>query len=173
MAQVKKLSIATVFGKIDLEALIKAPEQAQKCMRVIGRAVGVKEGMSSFGDWKALQGQFQATNLATGEVFEAATLFLPDVAMTPLLVALSTEGSRGVEFAIDVSVKYVKNGKPGGVPYEYTWEPLLPPDASDPIARLSARLVELGKLPAPDAKPADAAGSGKPADAAGNGKRKN
>lgn len=154
MSQVKKLSVATVFGKIDLEALIKAPDQTIAIMRVIGRAVGVKEGMSSYGDWKALQGQFQAVNAATGEVFEAATLFLPDVAMTPLLVALSAPESRGVEFALALSVKYVKNGKPGGVPYEYTWEPLLPPDASDPIARITARLQELGKLPAPDAAPA-------------------
>lgn len=169
MAQVKKISVATVFGKVDLEALIKAPNQEISVMRVLGRAVGVKSGMSSYGEWKALQGQFQAVHSSTGEISEAAVLFLPDVAMTPLLVALSAPESRGVEFALELSVKYVKNGKPGGVPYEYTWKPLLPPDASDPIARLNARLIEVGALPAPDAD-AKPEGGAKPADAKKGGK---
>lgn len=164
MAQVKKLSVATVFGKIDLKAVIKADEagKALPLMRVIGSAVAVKEGMSSYGEWKALQGQFQATNLETGEVFEAATLFLPDVALTPILVSLSQPNARGVEFAIEVSAKYAKDSK-GGVPYEYTWAPLLPPDQNDPIARLTARLQEAGvlALEAPPADPKGGKGKGK------------
>lgn len=157
MSQVKKLSVATVYGKIDLKKLITLDEKGEKLpiMQVIGQAVGVKSGVSSYGDWKCLMGQFQATNSETGEVFEASQLYLPEVALTPLIVALSSPETRGVEFAIKITANYAKNAKPGGVPYEYSWEPLLPPDANDPISRIKARLEALA-LPAPaaDAKPA-------------------
>jgi hypothetical protein len=157
MAQVKKLSVATVYGAIDLEKLIaasKTGDGSMKLMQVIGNAIGKKSGQSSYGDWTALMGQFQATNLETGEVSEAAQLFLPEVALTPLLVAMAAPEARGVEFALVLSARYVKQAKPGGVPYEYTWEPLLPPDANDPITRIKARLAA---LPAPAAASAPAA----------------
>jgi hypothetical protein len=145
MAQVKKLSVATVYGKIDLKKLVAAHDKgdALPVMRVIGSAIGSKSGVSSYGDWTCLLGQFQATNSDTGEVSEAAALFLPDVALTPILVALSRPECKGVEFAIDVSAHYVENSKPGGVPYEYRFNALLPPDENDPISRLNARLLAL------------------------------
>lgn len=151
MAQVKKLSVATVYGKVDLKELIAAAGETLAVMRVIGSAVGVKEGESNFGHWRALMGQFRAVNAMSGEVFEAPILYLPEVALTPILVSLSQPGARAVEFAIDISVKYVNNNKPGGVPYEYTWTPLLAPGADDPIARLEAQIAATAqaKLAAP------------------------
>lgn len=139
----KKISVATVFGKVDLKELLKAPGETIKAMRVLGLAISSKTGMSSYGEWTALLGQFQATNLATGEVFSGSTLFLPEVALTPILVALSSANARGVEFAIDVHVKYVNDAKPGGSPYEYTFVPLLAPDANDPVSRLAAKVAAL------------------------------
>ena len=163
MAQVKKLSVAVVYGKIDLKELIAAPDETIRVMRVLGSAVGVKEGESNFGHWRALMGQFRGINSVTGEVFEAPILYLPEVALTPILVSLSQPGARAVEFAIDVSVKYVNNGKPGGVPYEYTWAPLLAADADDPIARLEARIADTAHmaLAAPDPAAGAAGGKGK------------
>lgn len=143
MTQIKKLSVATIFGKISIKDLLAAPETTMPVMRVIGLAMGVKKGDSNYGEWTALLGTFQCTNLQTGEASEAATLFLPEVALIPIQVALSAEGVRGVEFAIDISVRYVENGKPGGVPYEYTWTPLLPPDQNDPITRIKNKLLAL------------------------------
>ena len=159
MAQVKKLSVATVYGAIDLEKLIaasKVGDGSMPLMQVIGNAIGQKTGQSSYGDWTALTGQFQATNLETGEVSEAAQLFLPEVALIPLQVAMASPEARGVEFAITVSAKYAKSAKPGGVPYEYTWTPLLPPDANDPITRIKARLLALAPPAAKAADPAPA-----------------
>jgi hypothetical protein len=141
MAQIKKLSVATVYGKINLKKLIEAGELP--IMRVMGAAVGSKEGVSSYGDWKCLLGQFEAVNADTGEVFNASTLFLPEVAITPILVALSHPDCKGIEFAIEVHAKYIENAPSGGSPYEYTWVPLLPPDANDPITRVKARLLAL------------------------------
>lgn len=146
MANVKKLSAKTIYGSIDLKKLLAAPDETLTLFTVLGCAVGSKTGQSSYGEWTALLGQFEATHAETGEVSSGANLFLPDVALTPILVALSQEGTRGVEFAIRISAKFVdaaKTGKAGGVPYEYTWEPLLPPDANDPVTRIKARLLAL------------------------------
>lgn len=160
MAQVKKLSVATVFGKIDLKKLIAADEKGETVpvMRVMGSAIGTKTGDSNFGPWTALQGQFKAINLDTGETSEAATLFLPDVALTPILVGLAAPGARGVQFAIDIHAKYAADAKPGGVPYEYTFVPLLPAEDTDPIKQLELRLLALadGNKPASDDKGGDA-----------------
>ena len=148
MSQIKKLSVATVYGKIDLKKLLAAPGERIELMTVIGSAVGMKDGTSSYGDWRALLGIFQATNLETGEVFDASTLFLPEVAMIPITVSLAQPGTRGVEFAIKISARYAHDAKPGGSAYEYTWEPLLPPDQSDPVTRIKAKLDAL-RLEAP------------------------
>jgi hypothetical protein len=147
MAQIKKLSIKTVYGVIDVKKLLAAPGEKLDCMQVIGNVVSLKAGSSSYGEWTACEGMFEATNCETGEVSHASVLFLPDVALIPLRVALAQEGTRGVEFAIKIGVKYVNDAKPGGSVYEYTWEPLLPPDANDPITRIKAKLAA---LPAPE-----------------------
>lgn len=151
MANIKKISVATVYGKIKLAELMKAPEQTLPIMRVLGSAVGTKTGDSQYGPWTALQGMFEATNLDTGEKVRASQLFLPDVALTPILVQLMQPGVQGVEFAIDVSAKYVEDAKPGGSPYEYTFDTVLQADESDPIKRLNDKITALA-LPAPGAK---------------------
>ena len=156
---VRKLSVATVWGKIDLKELLKAPDEAMTLMTVLGSGVSTKTGTHTYGDWTALQGMFEATNAETGEVFQSSTLFLPDVALTPILVQLAGPGVTGIEFAIEVGVKYARNAKPGGAAYEYTWRPLLPPDENDPISRIKARLLA---LPAPAASD-DGTAEAKPA----------
>lgn len=141
MAQTKKLSVATVYGKIKLSELIKS--KTIHVMDVMGVAVREKKGLSSFGEWSALEGRFRATNAETGEVSESSTLFLPDVALTPIQVALAAPGATGVEFAIKLSVKYVaedEGHKAGGSAYEYVWEPILSMGTDDPLARISAKI---------------------------------
>lgn len=149
MAQVKKLSIATVVGKIDLKEVINA-DKPIPLMRAYGMAVGVKTGTSNYGEWTALVGQFKCVNLKTGEVSEAAQLFLPEVALVPLRVALMQNDNRAVRFALDVKVQPAKNSKPGGVPYEYTFDNVLPPAEDDPLLALEAEIAKVAALPAPD-----------------------
>lgn len=152
MAQVKKLSVATVFGKIKLSELMAAPNQTLKIMRVIGMATGTKSGTTSYGEYSALQGQFRAIHPTTGETFDAGTLFLPDIALVPIKAALAG-GAQGVEFAIDVSAVYVaeKEGfKAGGSPYEYTFENLLPMGGDDVLARMQSKLLALAAPKAPE-----------------------
>ena len=149
MAQTKKLSVATVYGKIDPKEVLNAKEPI-KVMRVMGQAVGTKAGTSSYGDWTSLVGQFKAVNPDTGKAFEASTLFLPEVALLPIQVALAQGDARGVTFAIDLYVKEAASRKPGGSVYEYSFEHVLPPVDSDPIAQLEARIAEATAKALPD-----------------------
>ena len=142
MSQVKKLSVATVWGKISLADLIA--QRRIHVMRVLGVAVSTKAGTSNYGDWRCLAGSFKATNPATGEISEAAVLFLPDVALVPIEVGLHMPGAHGVEFALDLFVEYVADkpgAKAGGSPYEYTFEPILTAAADSPIAIIEAKIA--------------------------------
>lgn len=143
MAQVKKLSVATVYGAIDLKKIVNS-DKPVKVMTAYGMAVGTKSGSSTYGEWTALVGQFKAVHPETGEVSEASQLFLPDVALIPIQVALAANNSQAVSFAINVFAQRSKNNKPGGSPYEYTFEPLLPPAEDDPVKRLEERMREAG-----------------------------
>lgn len=155
MSQVKKLSVATVYGKIKLTDLIA--KRTMPLMRVIGTAVSTKKGVTQYGEFTALQGNFKAVNVETGEESRAASLFLPDVALLPIVTALSSPDARGVDFAIELQVKYVGDDaghKSGGSVYEYTFVPLLDMGADDPIARIEARLAAQAThaLEAPEVK---------------------
>ena len=147
MAQVKKISVATVFGKIDVKAVLNAGKPIT-VMRVAGQAVGTKSGDSNYGEWTALVGSFIATNPETGEVVEASQLFLPEVALIPIQVALGQAGARAVDFAIEVIVQPSNNTKPGGSPYEYSFVNLMAPAENDPMAKLRSLLLGAGAGPA-------------------------
>lgn len=136
MAQIKKLSVAKVFGKIDIEKLIGAPDKKLHVMRAGGRAVGTKEGESDFGAWKSLVGDFAAWSGDTGEEFRAPYLFLPDVALTPVLVALGAPGASAVDFMLDLYAVYDKSSS---THFTYTWEPVVAHAAEDPIAALMSK----------------------------------
>lgn len=141
----KKISIAKVFGKINSAVISKQGENGTlKLMRVLGAANGVKSGVSDFGEWRALAGQFRATNISTGEVFDSAVCFLPDVALE-LVIAQLEGGAKGVEFAFDISAVLDETVAVG---YSYRASPLIQSEEESPISRLEAKMAALS-LPAP------------------------
>jgi hypothetical protein len=161
----KKLSVATVFGQIPLERLVT--QKRIHCMSIMGQAVGIKEGTKVWGDgdikpWTALQGVFKAINPDTKEEFRGATLFLPDVALVPLkvgMVDMETGSFRTVRFALNLYADFVPDEKrrAGGSVYEYSFESVLPEDAAhDPIALIEAQIARQLALAAPSG---DVAGS--------------
>ncbi len=137
---IKKITVKTVCGSM------KRPgenDPEHKLMMVVGVATGVKSGESNFGPWQALRGQFQATNMETGEIFRSGVCILPNIAQDLLLPQLFGEGVNGVEFGLEIGVR------PSSTPigYEYTCNPVFQAD-NDPLAHV------LAKLPAPDVKSA-------------------
>ena len=180
MAQVKKISVAKVYGKIAIADLMTTvdgkivPNAAPLfVMRVGGLATGTKDGVSDNGPWKCLVGDFVAYNAKDGAEMRAPYCFLPDVALTPLTVALAQAQTAGVRFLIDVSVQY---DAASATNYVYTFTPVVKPSGEDPIAALLALAppltiggkavggtlaIEAPKEPAPPADDAAPKGKGK------------
>lgn len=150
--QIKKMSVATVFGKIKVAELLTQGADGKlvskgevKLFRVFGRVVGVKGGISTYGEWEALVGQFRAiTN--EGEILDSGTLFLPDIALTAVKVALS--GNASADFAIDLFVEYNEASEQK---YTYTFRHVMPPSNDDPLTMMMTKIEAL-LLPAPETK---------------------
>lgn len=138
-ALTKKLSTAKIVGKVNIR---KLPEDGTvvNLYTVIGLAVGTKSGTSDFGDWTGLVGQFEAVNLETGERFASANLFLPDVAQGLIEAQLANAENHQVQFAFVIGAMADSNSPVG---YSYTAQPILHPDAKDPLADLRASVLQL------------------------------
>lgn len=148
MAQVKKLSVGTVWGAIDVRKVL-ASDRPIAVMHVGGTAVDTKQVPTPYGESTCIMGEFTAVHPETGEMSEAGQLYLPEVAVIPLRLALAREGARAAEFAFTIFVKAAVDAKPGGSVYEYTFENRMPISDNDPRAKMRQLLLEAaGKAPA-------------------------
>ena len=150
---IRKISAKTVCGKVS------KPEKANRLFTVMGIATRVKTGEGPYGPFAGLVGQFEATNIETGEVFQAPQCYLPEPLNTMLTEALQetvTEKdddgnekqvrvNESVQFAVEVGVK------PSDAPigYEYTTKEIVKAETADPLAAL--RDATAKALPAPKA----------------------
>lgn len=141
MAQVKKLSVGKLFGTIKVADLLTTENGLivsrgpVHLARFGGVATGIKEGASDFGPWKALVGDFVGYSAKDGSEQRAPYLFLPDVALVPLTVALAQPSANGVRFMIDI---FAVHNEESSTKYVYTWEPVIKPQGQDPVAELLA-----------------------------------
>lgn len=136
---VAKLSAKKVCGKI------KKPEKKTVLMQIFGVATGTKSGESNFGGWVALTGQFRATNLETGEIYQSGICYLPNTALNLIIPMLAKDGVDGLEFAFNIGVIPADNA----FGYEYYVEPMLEPKENDPLEMLAKRVSQVA-LPAPE-----------------------
>ena len=141
----KKISVAKVFGKVNAATIAKAENEVLAIGRFLGSASGTKNGISDFGEWTALTGQFRAISAATGETFDSGVCFLPDVALDLVLGELNG-GATAVDFAFDITAVLDKTVQIG---YSYRAAPILEMNADSSIARIEAQLAKMEALPAP------------------------
>ncbi len=150
MQIIKKVSASTVVG--NTKVLRKFAESGDgksvDIMRVVGVAIGVKSGMSPYGEWVALRGNFSAVNIDTGEEFRGSTLYVPDEITDMIAAQLSATTS--VEFGVIIGVKESDLA----IGYEYVVTPLMDTGEADPIAALNARIDHALEAPKDDKKPA-------------------
>jgi hypothetical protein len=158
MKAIAKISAKSIGVNVEMEIgkdakgkdtpVAKSNEHNKFLFRVLGMASGMKTGVSTYGEWVAFMGQFEATVIETGEVFRAGKLFLPPIASNLLQGAVN--GSP-VEFGFDVGVTPAPNSATG---YEWTVTPILEVSESDPVKLLANKLTaNAPALPAPT-KPA-------------------
>lgn len=149
MKLLQKLSYKTVVGKVNRREL---PEDKSDLlvMRVIGQASKSITVNTDFGASIGFIGNFEATNVITGEVFRSGKMFLPPVAANLLDGAVAAANGGAVDFAFDIGVKEADNQ----IGYEYTASPLIEAGANDPISILKANLIKNAPaLPAPTKAP--------------------
>ncbi len=149
LTPVGKLTVATVFGKISMadlpllqtgtiEAPIDNPNKELKICRIAGFASGVKDGVSSYGPWAALVGEFAATNHETGEIFASKTALIPG-AMGEMLVSsvndmVAKNPGGKLRFSVDVSVS--RSPREPDKKYVYIVRPVLEAALGSPAIAL-------------------------------------
>lgn len=130
---IRKISAKTVVGKI------QKPEKATSLFHVFGIARSVRTGESNYGPWVALIGQFEATNLETGETFVAPQCFLPEPIGSMMAAQVQNEDTESVQFGLEVGIKPADTA----VGYEYTSKALVESKEADPLADLRAKMPAL------------------------------
>lgn len=153
----KKISVSKVIGgKPKIAKIVEFFKEnttaaVMPLCRMYGTATGTKEGVSDFGEWRALTGQFRGVNIADGETFDSGVCFLPDVAQDMVLGALNG-GAQAVDFAFDIGVVLDEESATG---YVYRASPVIQ-EENNPIARLEEKMAKMLALAAPADEKKDA-----------------
>lgn len=151
MQKVGKISVKTVFGKVE------KPAEKFAAIRFLGIARRMSTGESQFGPWVKFHGDFQAINLTTGEEFVAKQALFPAVISDDLAAMLADESVNEASFGFDLYI--APNDAPIG--YEYSAESLIEQQESNPLALLAQSIAKpLPALSAPDSVTADGSESG-------------
>lgn len=141
----RKITVKGVFGPIT------RPNKGDKpvdIMHVLGNVSGVRELEDKFKPGElsyALRGNFEATNLETGEMFTAPECFLPEPTQS-MLVEQIKKGEVDVQFVITISYKHSETA----IGYEYVSKPHMKPTGVDILANLRAALPQLSAPVAKD-----------------------
>ena len=138
----RKISVKTVTGlsPAGIRELVPNKGDSKPIMSVAGVARNFEQGVSDFGDWTALRGEFEAVHMGTGEVHNAGRCFLPRHVVDLVLPAFTGGADNAIEFAVVIGVEWADNN----FGYEYTCDTFRDPEKSD-------RLADMRKLlPAPE-----------------------
>lgn len=146
-----KLSIKTMGAKPDMVKLADDADARYPLVRVIGVARGIKSATGNNGDPVfGLTGQFQGTNLKTGEKSVSGVLYLPggilELIMDPVEAILNGDDrvakQAGVKFAMDIFS--VKASNPAG--YSFSANNLIDTAQVNPLAEIEGAV---GSMKAP------------------------
>ncbi len=130
-------------------------------LKIVGQTTQAKTGQTDNGEYVRLLGEFIATNLDTGEVFQSGQAILPNFVAEVFAAALHT--SQSVEFALKIDAKAKESAATG---YEFSVTPLMKSEPTDKMKRLLALAGIDPSFEAPKSLAAPAADKGKPAKAA-------
>lgn len=141
----KKLTHDAVFGKITADKKPKAGTTIPT-VRFLGAVEGYVEENGKFGPYVKFRGEFEAVNIATGEVFEAPALILPSKDEPAMLRKAfdqaQANGHPTVEFALDYMLAHTDKGERG---YTFIARDASKPKGADPLARLRSSLPAVPK----------------------------
>lgn len=124
VAVAKKVTVKDVFGPFNVDKIPTGGELA--LCRLAGVARGVKSGMSQYGNWDCLVGDFAGTNKETGEITVASSCIVPgamgDALVSALNAAQLEDAAAEVSFSVDV---FAKVSARDDKKYEYIVRPVI------------------------------------------------
>lgn len=138
----------------DRAAMLTDPTKKIALARIYGVAGSFKPGMGQTPDgtqkpYVKFLGQFRAVNLRTGEVFNSATLILPQFIEEQLHGVLTSGNAQSAEFGFEISAQGDQPGKkPSATGYTYQAHSLLQMGENTVLAALEAKF-SAPALPAP------------------------
>lgn len=139
----KKIS-AKLIG--DIKAMVAKGElrNGQAIYRAIGVVDGMRTGQSTYGEWVGFTGDFEMTDMLTGEVYQGSQFF-PDASVTEAIVnKLKLVEGGTVEIALECCIDIDKTLPTG---YAYVSRPIIENGAN----RLESLRQRMAALPAPEA----------------------
>lgn len=154
MKLMKKITIKGMCGDVKklVNAHMKDGEIADgiviKLVRIVGKCNRFEVKSNDLGDSVCLKGQFQATNLITGESARGGTCYMPDVA-AEAVAGMLQDDVESVEFGFDISLLSDSTSIVG---YVYDVLPLIQPQEDDALNRLADSLPSIPALEAPKEK---------------------
>lgn len=145
----RKLTTRNITGLTSPQIAKLGKEKDTPLYTVIGRATGWRANEHpQYGMSYGIRGQFEATNLDTGEV-KSSAVFWPPAYLAEQMVAgiddAKEMGGGAIQFALRVGVK-PSDSSPVG--YEYYASEIVKVEESDPLADL--RKAAQAALPAPE-----------------------
>lgn len=162
MNLLRKITVSEVMGKEFMKGLARHLDGVSKEMkgkrawlvRIAGAAGASKPGAKDDRTWIRFVGEFEATNLVTGEVFHSAACILPNFIAEQIHAAMlprEGEPTKMPLFAFDIGAHYDDDAI---TKYVFDVKALRAPETSQLIASMKAELPPLPALPAPRKKAA-------------------
>jgi hypothetical protein len=150
-----KIVAKDIVGKKELKMTKEGPgSEPRRLYTVYGTANGFEQGNSSYGEWTAFTGFFEAIRYKDGQKFRAPKCFLQGAAEGLLLAAIveakKNDADSSLQFAFVIGVKQSSRWleTDQGSSYEYTVESMIETKQDDPLAAL--RGTVMAQLPAPE-----------------------
>ncbi len=140
---VRKLRAVDVMGKAVKFFIPQEEGGMTKLYTVYGKSRSIRGGTSTYGEFYALKGMFQAVRDSDDQEFISAECFLPEpmhdhIVNRYLAAAEKGENAPMLEFAFEIYLK--ESAVPIG--YEYVTVPIVQPSATDDLADLRAKALE-------------------------------
>jgi hypothetical protein len=137
MELVNKITIKGLVGAVKGIIKGKADGEIVKLAQIVGICNGTGVVPTQYGDSTFLKGQFKMKSLLDGKEQQSGKCFLPDSAIN-LVAGQLTDDCKAIQFAFNIGVKVDDSIQIG---YVYTIEPLLSPEANNPLALLEQKLA--------------------------------
>jgi len=103
---------------------------------VVGKVIGLKSGSSTYGDWTALKGDFEAWN--EKQRCKSHLCFLPDILTLQLEIALA-DGNDDITFGVEV----LKKNNDTTVGYEYEVRNIIPQKETNLLEDLRSKFEKM------------------------------